>query len=301
MGTPDFSVPVLEALSKEHDVICVYSQPPRPAGRGYELTPSPVHKKAQELGVEVRTPLNFKEASEKQAFADLKADIAVVAAYGLILPEAVLNAFPYRCINVHASILPRWRGAAPIQRSIMAGDAKSGVTIMQMEKGLDTGDMLLIKETLITEDTDAGKLHDALSAIGAEIINPAIAGIVSGEVKPQKQDDALTTYAAKIDKSESKIDWNKSSIELSAFIRGLIPYPGAYFEHNGQRVKIHGVKAMIDAHNKPAGTIVKADDELHIACSEGVLALTKLQKAGKGVTDVKDFLHGYKFEVGEQL
>jgi len=235
MGTPDFSVPVLNALvNAGHDVVCAYCQPPRPAGRGKKDRPSPVQIRAEALGLPVRHPVSVKSADEQAAFAALEADVAVVVAYGLILPQAVLDAPKRGCLNIHASLLPRWRGAAPIHRAIMAGDAETGVCIMQMEAGLDTGPVLLKKVTAIGADETTAVLHDRLSAMGAEAIVEALGAL--DDLTPIPQSDEGVTYAAKIDKSEARIDWTKPAVEVDRLIRGLSPFPGAWFGHAGTRV-----------------------------------------------------------------
>ena len=238
MGTPEFSVHILDALVKAgHEVVCVYCQPPRPAGRGHRLQPSPVQLRAEELKIPVRTPLSLKKDAEaRQAFANLNLDIAVVAAYGLILPQAVLDAPKYGCLNIHASLLPRWRGASPIQRAILAGDKESGVCIMQMEAGLDTGPVLMRGIVPITETTTASQLHDALAAQGAELIVKTLENIET--LKPQKQPDEGTTYAALLTKEDGKIDWTQSAAAIERQLRALHPWPGVWCEHNGQRLKV---------------------------------------------------------------
>ena len=251
MGTPEFSVLVLDQLvSAGHEIACVYSQPPRPAGRGKKPRLNPVHQRAEELGLEVRTPLNFKEEADRQAFTDLNAEAAVVVAYGLILPQAILDAPERGCFNIHASLLPRWRGAAPIQRAIMAGDAESGVCIMQMEAGLDTGPVLLQAETPIMATDTAATLHDRLADMGAALMVEALAKIDT--LIPEPQPDEGMTYAAKIDKAEAHIDWTKPAVEVDRLIRGISPFPGAWFMLNGQRVK--ALLSELADGDGPAGT-----------------------------------------------
>ncbi len=296
MGTPDFSVSVLDQLvSAGHEIACVYSQPPRPAGRGKKPRPSPVQKRAEELGLEVRTPLNFKDEVDRAEFAALNAEAAVVVAYGLILPQAILDAPKRGCFNIHASLLPRWRGAAPIQRAIMAGDAESGVCIMQMEAGLDTGPVLLRAETPITAVDTAASLHDRLAAMGSALMVEALAKIDT--LTPEPQPDEGMTYAAKIDKAEAKIDWAKPAIEVDRLIRGISPFPGAWFQLNGERVKAL-LSELVD-ENGPAGTTL--DDNLTIACGEGAVRLLKVQKAGKGPQPAEVFLLGTKVSAGATL
>ena len=296
MGTPDFSVPVLKALMTKHEVVCVYTQPPRPAGRGQKLTPSPVQKEAEANGIMVRYPVSLKSESEQHLFEMLNADVAVVCAYGLILPTAILSAPKLGCINVHASLLPRWRGAAPIQRAIMAGDKQSGVTIMQMEAGLDTGDMLLSESTPITEHTTAGQLHDKLSEIGARLILKVLDKMPTAV--PQPFDGV--TYAHKITKEDCLIDWTKTADVVSAQIRGLSPYPKAYFNYNGESIKVLQATVLPDLTKESAGTVL--DDNLSIACGLGtVVRLDALQRAGKGIVERADFLRGFPIKAGEKF
>lgn len=294
MGTPDFSVPVLQALCRNHEVLCVYSRAPKEAGRGQKVVETPVHVFAKEQGIEVRTPKSLKSIEEQEAFKALGADLAIVAAYGLILPQAILDAFPKGCINVHASLLPRWRGAAPIQRSIEAGDDKSGVTIMQMDVGLDTGDMLLKGEVKIDENTTGEVLHDALSEIGAKLLIETLADLEN--IKPQKQDESLVTYATKLDKAECKLDFAKTAEELERKIRAFSPFPGTYFEYDGERFKVLKVRMVDD--NAKAGTIIEGQDKLIIACQKGALEITKIQRQGKKPMDIEELLRGFKFEQG---
>ncbi|PCJ75847.1 MAG: methionyl-tRNA formyltransferase [Rhodobacteraceae bacterium] len=296
MGTPDFSVSVLnELVDAGHEIACVYSQPARPAGRGKKPRPSPVQKRAEELGLQIRTPLNFKDAAEREAFADLNAEAAVVVAYGLILPQAILDAPTRGCFNIHASLLPRWRGAAPIQRAIMAGDAKTGVCIMQMEAGLDTGPVLMRAETAITASDTAATLHDRLADMGAELMVEALAKIDT--LTPVIQPSEGMTYAAKIDKAEAKIDWTRPAVEVDRLIRGIAPFPGAWFELNGERVKV--LLSELVAGNGPAG--VALDDTLTIACGGGAVRLLRVQKAGKGPQPADVFLLGTKVPAGTVL
>lgn len=286
MGTPDFSVPVLDALvAAGHDVVCVYSQPPRPAGRGKKERPSPVHTRANELGIEVRHPLNFKQADDVADFADLNADIAVVVAYGLILPQALLDAPKHGCLNIHASLLPRWRGAAPIHRAIMAGDAETGVCIMQMEAGLDTGPVLMRQTTSIGAEETTGQLHDWLSEMGAKLIVEALRRLP--ELTPEVQPDEGVTYAEKIDKSEARIDWSAPAAEVDRKIRGLSPFPGAWCEINGERIKLLGSKLADGAGD--AGQVL---DDFVIACADGAVEITRLQRAGKKPVSAEDALRG---------
>jgi len=295
MGTPDFSVSVLEALhGAGHEIVAVYSQPPRRAGRGKKARPSAVQKSAEGLGLPVFTPLNFKEESDRAACAAHKADIAVVVAYGLILPQAVLDMPAKGCLNIHASLLPRWRGAAPIQRAIMAGDDKTGVCIMQMEAGLDTGPVIARRETEITASDTAASLHDRLAEIGSELIVEVLV-TKKFSAKPQLNDGV--TYASKIDKSEAKIDWSQPAQSIDRQIRGLSPFPGAWCEMNGERVKLLGSTVA-----KGAGLAGEAlDTEYTIACGQGAVRLTKLQRAGKGPMDAEVFSRGFPLLKGEKL
>jgi methionyl-tRNA formyltransferase len=295
MGTPDFSVPVLDALMDAgHEIAAVYCQPPRPAGRGKKDRPTPVHKRADEMGLDVRHPLNFKDGNDVKAFEALNADVAVVVAYGLILPQVVLDAPKNGCLNIHASLLPRWRGAAPIHRAIMAGDAQTGVCIMQMEAGLDTGPVLLRQEAAIFDTDTTAVLHDRLSEIGAVAIIDALARL--SDLEPVVQPSAGVTYAKKIEKSEAQIDWSRSAIEVDRHIRGLSPFPGAWFADGDQRVKV--LMSNVVEGTGEAGEIV---DQVTVACGAGAVALTRLQRAGKGAMDVDVFTRGYPLLNGKRL
>lgn len=286
MGTPEFSVPVLDALvAAGHDVVCVYSQPPRPAGRGKKDRPSPVHTRAEALGIPVRHPLNFKQPDDVADFAALNADIAVVVAYGLILPQSLLDAPKHGCLNIHASLLPRWRGAAPIHRVIMAGDAETGVCIMQMEAGLDTGPVLLRQTTSIGAEETTGQLHDWLSDMGAKLIVEALRRLP--ELTPEAQPEDGVTYAAKIDKAEAHIDWSEPAEVVDRKIRGLSPFPGAWCEINGERIKLLGSK-FADGTGAPGQVL----DGFVIACADGAVEITRLQRAGKKPVEAQDALRG---------
>jgi methionyl-tRNA formyltransferase len=292
MGTPDFAVETLKALiGAGHDVPCVYSQPPRPAGRGMAERPSPVHAYAAARGIEVRTPTSLKSADEQTHVAALKADAAVVVAYGLLLPKPVLDAPRLGCFNVHASLLPRWRGAAPIQRAIMSGDAWSGVTIMRMEEGLDTGPMCKVGKIAITPMTTAQSLHDELAALGSQLM---IAVLAQQTITCTPQPLDGVTYAKKIDKAEARIDFTKSAAEVRSHIHGLSPFPGAWFEVNGTRVKAL-LCDVVQASAAP-GTFI--DDRLTIACGTGAIRLLKLQREGKGAMEAQDFLRGFPIAAG---
>ncbi len=298
MGTPDFSVPTLDALHEAgHEIAAVYSQPPRPAGRGKKPRPSPVAARAEALGIPVRTPLNFRAAEDRDAFAALGLDAAVVVAYGLILPLAVLDAPRFGCFNLHASLLPRWRGAAPIQRALMAGDRETGVAVMRMEAGLDTGPVALEARTPIRADDTAGTLHDRLAALGAPLMVEALARLEGGSLPLTPQPEAGAVYAAKIDKAEAKIDWSRPAAEVDRAIRGLSPVPGAWFELGGERVK-----ALLSAPAEGAGAPGAAlDDRLTVACGSGAVRLLRLQRAGGGPLDAADFLRGRPVPAGADL
>ncbi|WP_424928452.1 methionyl-tRNA formyltransferase [Amaricoccus tamworthensis] len=293
MGTPDFSVTILDALvDAGHEIACVYSQPPRPAGRGKKPRPSPVHQRAEALGLPVRCPVSLKSPEEQKALSDLNAEAAVVVAYGLILPQAVLDAPQRGCLNIHASLLPRWRGAAPIQRAIMAGDAESGVCIMQMEAGLDTGPVLTREATPIASDDTAGSLHDRLASIGAGLIVDTLARLDS--LSPEPQPAEGVTYAHKIDKAEARIDWTRPAIEIDRQIRGLAPFPGAWTEIDGTRVKLL-LSRIADGTGTPGQVL---DESLTVACGDGAVQLLRLQRAGKGAADTGDFLRGFPVPTG---
>ena len=285
MGTPDFSVPVLEALTTEHEVVAVYSQPPRPAGRGKKERPSPVHARAEALGIEVRTPLNFKAEADRAALAALNADVAVVVAYGLILPQAVLDAPHHGCLNIHASLLPRWRGAAPIHRAIMAGDAETGICIMQMEAGLDTGPVLLREATPIGETETTGALHDRLSSMGARMILEALDRLET--LTPEPQPEAGVTYASKIDKAEARIDWSRPASELVRQINGLSPFPGAWCEIAGERVKL--LRAAPAEGSGAPGEVLGG---FTLACGTGALEILDAQREGKRPMPAAEILKG---------
>lgn len=295
MGTPDFAVPALRALhGAGHEIACVYTQPPRAAGRGKKLTPSPVQRAAEELGLEVRAPVSLKGAEAQAAFAALKADVAVVAAYGLILPQAVLDAPRHGCLNIHASLLPRWRGAAPIHRAIAAGDEMTGVTIMQMEAGLDTGAMLHKVEMAVGRKT-TGELTSELADLGAAAMVEVLAHLA--DFPPEPQDDAAALYAPKIDKAEARIDWSADAAVIERMVRALAPFPGAWFEIGAERVKL--LLAEVAQGTGAAGEVL--DDSLTIACGVGALRPLRLQPAGKPAMDLAAFLNGRKVAAGTQL
>jgi len=295
MGTPDFAVPALVALHEAgHELVCVYTQPPRPAGRGKKLQPSPVHRKAEELGIEVRHPTSLKNQDAQAEFAALQADVAVVAAYGLILPQAVLDAPSYGCLNIHASILPRWRGAAPIHRAILAGDAETGVTIMQMEAGLDTGPILAKVITPIDAKT-TGELTEELAELGANVMVGVLNDLEHLAAIPQ--DDGAATYAPKIDKAEARIDWSKPAEEIERLARGLAPFPGAWFESDGERVKL--LRAELAEGSGNPGEVL--NENFTIACGSGAIRPLRLQRAGKPAMDREDFLRGNPIAKGTIL
>ncbi len=300
MGTPEFSVPVLDALIEAgHEIACVYCQPPRKSGRGQKERPTPVHARALELGLEVRHPKSLKSPEEQLDFRALGADVAVVVAYGLILPQAVLDAPVRGCLNIHASLLPRWRGAAPIHRAIMAGDAETGVCIMQMEAGLDTGPVLLRKAVAIgTEETTAA-LHDRLSGLGAVAIVEALGRL--DDLTPEVQPEEGVTYAAKIDKAEAQVDWTAPAEEVDRKIRGLSPFPGAYAEVEGQRLKL--LASRLAGGAGAAGEVLQGAVEgaLVVACGTGAVEVLRLQRAGKGAQDAGEFLRGMPIEKGTRL
>ncbi len=297
MGTPEFAVPSLaELLANGYNVVRVYTQPPRKSGRGQKLTKSPVHQFAEIMGLDVHTPESFRKSKVIDGLEDLNADVACVVAYGQILPQRALEAPSYGCLNLHASLLPRWRGAAPVQRAIMAGDQQTGVQIQQMEKGLDTGDILL-SETVDIRNTDtAASLFDRLSRIGAGMWPRCLAALERGGLKPTPQ-EGEPIYAHKIDKAEARIDWSRPARELDWHIRGLSPFPGAWCEIAGKRVKVH--LARPEEGQGQAGEVL--DDHLLIACGEGALRLTEVQPAGKGKMSAEDFLRGVTINIGDLL
>lgn len=298
MGTPGFAVPALKTLiAAGHDIVCVYSQPPRRAGRGQKARPSPVQAFADDKGIPVRTPKSLRDPEEQAAFAALDADAAVVAAYGLILPPAILEAPRFGCLNIHASLLPRWRGAAPIQRAILAGDTQSGVTIMQMDEGLDTGGVLLSEAVPITMETTASNLHDALAARGGPLVVEALDGLAAGTLKATPQPETGVTYAEKLSRDEGRLDWTRPAPYLARAVRAFTPWPGAWFEHDGARIKI--LEACVESGSATPGTII--DDRLTIACSEGALRLLTVQRSGRAAVDAESFLRGYDLPAGTVL
>ncbi|MGB3390862.1 MAG: methionyl-tRNA formyltransferase [Pseudaminobacter sp.] len=303
MGTPDFSVATLRAIAEAgHEIACVYTQPPRPAGRrGLELTPSPVQREAERLGVEVRTPLSLKGATEQEAFRALDADVAVVVAYGLLLPAAILEGTRLGCYNGHASLLPRWRGAAPIQRAIMAGDRETGMMIMKMDQGLDTGPVALTHRVDIEPDMTAGELHDRLMAVGADLMVDALARLERSELPLTPQATEGVTYASKIDKTETRIDWSRPAREAHNHIRGLSPFPGAWCEvtigGRAERLKILRT-TLADGEGMPGEVL---DDRLAVSCASEAVRLLQVQRAGGKVIDAEEFLRGAKLGKGTRL
>jgi methionyl-tRNA formyltransferase len=302
MGTPDFSLaPLAEIFGRGHEIVAVYARTPKPAGRrGLELTLSPVHAAAERYGLKVLTPKNFREPETVEEFAAFEADVAVVVAYGLILPKTVLGAPRFGCLNLHASLLPRWRGAAPIQRAIMAGDAETGVEVMKMEEGLDTGPIAMAEKLIITPDMTAGEAHDKLSVLGADLIGRALAALERGGLQFQPQAEQGVLYAKKIDKAEARVDFSRPAPELHNLIRGLSPFPGAFFEADfgkgPERVKI-----LRSAVAEGSGTPGAVLDEALVACGEGALRLIEVQRAGRGPVSGDEFLRGARFGPGASL
>ena len=296
MGSPDFSVPVLEALVKaDHEIVAVYCQPPRPAGRGKKERLTAVHARALELGLDVRHPVSLKSEAAQKDFASLTPEVAVVVAYGLILPQVILDTPSYGCLNIHASLLPRWRGAAPIHRAIMAGDAETGVCIMQMEAGLDTGPVLLREATPIGPEETTLQLHDRLSSLGSTAIVNALDTLPA--LTPVAQPDTGVTYAEKIRKDEARIDWSRPAEEIDRQIRGLSPFPGAWCELNGARLKI--LASRLTEGCGEAGTII--NPPAYVACETGALELLRLQKAGSQAQDISEFIRGTPLPKGTRL
>jgi methionyl-tRNA formyltransferase len=302
MGTPDFSVPMLaEIIGAGHEVVAAYSQPPRPAGRGNQERKSPVQVYAEAAGVPVHTPKSLRNPEAQAIFSNHKADVAVVVAYGLILPKAVLDAPTYGCLNMHASSLPRWRGAAPIQRAIMAGDTSTACMVMQMDVGLDTGPVCLSEQVPIAPDMTAGQLHDTLSTRGASLMVRALAALERGSLKSTTQPAEGITYAAKIDKAEAHIDFSKPAADVHNHIRALSPFPGAWFEVNGERIKV--LRTAVEPLVSPAapGSVVRATDDLVVACGNDAVSLLELQRAGKKPMRALDLLRGFALQSGTRL
>jgi methionyl-tRNA formyltransferase len=295
MGTPDFAVPALHALlDAGHEVAAVYSQPPRPAGRGHRETPSPVHALAAARGLPVRTPTSLRDAAEQAFFAQLHLDAAVVVAYGLILPAAILGAPRLGCLNIHASLLPRWRGAAPIQRAILAGDSETGVSIMRMDEGLDTGPVLLREATPLGPRATATELHDRLAALGSRMIVEALQGLAAGTLTAMPQPGEGITYAAKLTREEGRLDWSRPAAVLERQVRAFTPWPGAWFTHASERIKVLAAEPMTGS-GRPGQVL---DGAFTVACGEGALRLTRLQRAGKAPLDADAFLRGFALPPG---
>jgi methionyl-tRNA formyltransferase len=303
MGTPDFALaPLAEIFGRGHEIVAVYSRAPKPGGRrGLELTPSPVHAAAERYGLKVLTPKNFREPETVEEFCSHDADVAVVVAYGLILPKTVLDAPRQGCLNLHGSLLPRWRGAAPIQRAIMAGDAETGVEVMRMEEGLDTGPIAMAEKLKITADMTAGEAHDQLSVLGADLIGRALAALERGGLQFQPQSEEGVLYAKKIDKAEARVDFAQPAAELHNLIRGLSPFPGAFFEMDfgkgPERVKILRT-SLADGAGKPGEVL---DETPKVACGEGALTLLEVQRAGRGPVPGMEFLRGARLAPGAIL
>jgi methionyl-tRNA formyltransferase len=301
MGTPDFAVPTLKVVGRDHDVVAVYTREPKPGGRGMELQPTPVEREARRLNIPVLTPKTLRTDEALETFRAHRADAAVVVAYGLILPKPVLEAVPLGCFNLHASLLPRWRGAAPINRAIMAGDAESGVMVMRMAEGLDTGPVAMAERLPIGADMTAGELHDALTPIGADLMGRALGVLARGTLQVTPQSDEGVTYAAKIDKSETRIDWTKSWKAVHDHCRGLSPFPGAWFELPGPGAPAR-IKVLRTTRGEGAGapgTVL--DDDLTIACGAGAVRLLEIQRAGKQPMKAGDFLRGTPVAPGTRL
>lgn len=292
MGTPDFAVPALRRLIAEHEVVCVYTREPKPAGRGNRLSKTPVHEIAEMHGIEVRTPKTLRSEEEQKKFAAIQADVAVVAAYGLLLPKPVLEAYTFGCLNIHASLLPRWRGAAPIQRAIEAGDTQSGVTIMQIAEGLDTGDMLLKKNVDISPEMTGGALHDALAEVGADAIMEVLHDIHS--FAPKIQNDAEACYAAKLDKAETLINFSMPRAVLYNKIRAFNPFPAMYFAYNGERFKVLKVEPC--DQNLAVGQIFDDGENLFLGCVDGALRVLEIQRQGKRPMTAEELLRGFRFK-----
>ena len=300
MGTPEFAVPALTGLVEAgHDIACVYTQPARPVGRGHKARPSPVQAFAEQHSITVRTPHSLHEDEVRHEFAATGVDASVVAAYGLILPEPILAAPRLGCLNIHASLLPRWRGAAPIQRAIMAGDAETGITIMQMEKGLDTGAMLLSEAISIDTGTTAATLHDRLAELGARLIVEALDGLADGQIWPKPQSDKGATYAHKITPDDCRLDWTLPAPFVERLVRALSPRPGAWFVHGDERIRVLASEVGDTPRIALPGLVI--DDCLTIACGEGALRCLRVQRQGKTIMDTDTFLRGFDIGPGTQL
>ncbi len=298
MGTPDFAVAALMALHKAgHTIAAVYCQPPKPANRGHQVQKTSVHLAAESLGLPVRTPKTLRDAQEQEKFAALNLDVAVVAAYGLILPQPILSAPKHGCFNIHGSLLPRWRGAAPIQRALLAGDKETGITIMQMDAGLDTGPMLIKGAVAITDKTTAQSLHNEMAALGARLIVEALCQLSEGKLRPAPQPQEGATYAAKLTREDGKIDWNNAAFDIERQIRSLNPWPGCFFILNGEMIKV--LAAEIVSQKGSAGTLL--DEDFTVACATQALRLKSVQRAGKKAADGASVLRGLRLPVGSTL
>lgn len=298
MGTPEFAVPSLQSLIKQnHSIVGVFCQPPKPAHRGQQIQKCPVQIYAEQEHLKVYTPIKLSDPGTWELFQSLTPDVVVVVAYGALLPERYLNYPPYGCLNVHGSLLPRWRGASPIQSSICAGDKESGITLMEMTKELDAGRMIAQKSCPILPDTTAASLHDALKILGASLLEEKLLPYCEGKITPIEQDEPLVTYAPKLTRDSGKIDWNKSALELERQIRGFYPWPGSWFLYNGEVIKVHRAK-VITSSGAP-GTVL--DENLIIACAEAALQPTVLQRPGKKPMDTSEFLRGYPIHKGTRL
>ena len=293
MGTPEFAVPTLQALNERHEIVCVYTRAPKEAGRGKELQKTPVHLWAEARGIEVRTPKSLRSIEEQTKFANLKADISIVAAYGLILPKEIIEACPRGCLNVHGSLLPRWRGAAPMQRAIEAGDEKTGITIMEVVEALDAGAMYKKGEITIDQDMTVGVLHDKMAEMGAGLMLEVLDNL--DNIRPEAQDENLVTYAAKIDKEESKLDFDNDAIVLERKIRAFNPYPATYFEFNNERFKLLKCNVVDNDKGLKIGEIWQDDKHLVIGCKEKALNVLQIQRQGKKVMTTEELLRGFRF------
>lgn len=304
MGTPEFAVPTLMAIvGQGHQILACYTQPPRPAGRGMDLKPSAVAQAAAQLGIEVRHPVSLKSAEEQRAFADLNADVAIVVAYGLLLPKAILDAPRFGCLNVHASLLPRWRGAAPLQRAIMAGDRESGVAVMKMEPGLDTGPVAMCERVTLAPTDTASDLHDRLAHLGADLMARALPALARGSLDFQAQAQEGVTYAKKITKQEARLDFAWPAQTVLRQIHGLSPFPGAWCQWTlcGKTERLKLLRATLEPYEGRAAPGTLVDDHFLIACSEGALRPTLIQRAGKAAMAVDDVLRGVSLQVGDML
>jgi len=298
MGTPDFAVTAFQALHQAgHEIVAVYCQPPKPAGRGQQVQKTPVHLAAEALGIPVHTPKTLRDPVEQAHFTALNLDVAVVAAYGLILPQAILSAPRHGCLNIHGSLLPRWRGAAPIQRAMLAGDTETGITIMQMDAGLDTGAMLLKDNAPIAAQTTAQSLHDTLAEMGGRLIVQALDDLAAGKLHPIAQPETGATYASKLTREDGKIDWAKPAYEIERQIRALHPWPGCFFAINGETIKLLAA-TIVDLYGE-AGTLL--DDQFTVACGEQALRLISVQRPGKTPTDGASLLRGLRLPLGSRL